>query len=294
MKNIALLLLGAGTLLFGDINAVVSVAPEKTLLEAIGGEKVHIGLMVPAGSSPHTYEPRPSQMREIEGAELYLAIGVEFEEAWLPRFVEQNRKMKVVDVGQGIEKIPMAAHHHDNEEAHHEKEAHHNDEEHEHESGLDPHIWTAPSNIKVIAKNILDALLAADPSNSKYYQANYDIFLQKLGQTDLAIKDILRQTKKGSKFMVFHPAWGYYAKEYGLEQVAIEAGGKNPTPKQIMMLIEEAKKEQVNAILVAPEFSKKAAEQIAKEAGVPVSEISPLSSNIFETLIDLAKTVAKR
>ncbi len=291
MKNIAVLLFGVGTLLFGDINAVVSVAPEKTFLEAIGGEKVHIGLMVPTGSSPHTYEPKPSQMMEIEKAELYFAIGVEFEEAWLPRFVEQNKKMKVVDVAQGVKKLPMMAHH-DEEEQHGAKE--HDTIEHEGESGLDPHIWTAPSNIKVIAKNMLDALVAADPANAGHYQANYDLFLKRLEQTDAAIKDILSQTKEGSRFMVFHPSWGYFAKEYGLVQLAIESGGKNPTPKQTMALIKKAKEERVNAILVAPEFSKKAAEEISKEAGIPVAEASPLDPEIFESLIRLAKIVAKR
>lgn len=284
-------LLGASSLLFADVNAVVSVVPEQTFLKAIGGDKVNVSLMVQPGSSPHTYEPKPSQMKDISKADVYFSIGVEFEEAWLPRFASQNKKMKIIDLGSGIKKIAMVGHHHHDEESKPsmKKEVKH---EHEHEDGLDPHIWTSVGNIKIIAKNIYNNLVALDKTNEKYYKANYDALIAKLGNTDRSIKEILKNTKPKSKFMVFHPAWGYFAKEYNLEQLAIEAGGKNPTPKQIAFLIAEAKEEKVKAVFTAPEFSEKVASQIAKEVGVPVIKVSPLNPKVCENLISLAKAIA--
>ena len=94
--------------------------------------------------------------------------------------------------------------------------------------------------------------------------------------------------------MVFHPAWGYFAKEYNLEQLAIESGGKNPKPKQLAHLIDEAKEEKVQAVLTAPEFSTSSAKQIAKEVGVPVIKISPLNPKWSENLINLAEAISKK
>ncbi len=288
MKKIAwMLLLGIGAA-HATVNAVVSVLPEKTFVEAIGGDKVHATVMVLPGNSPHAYEPKPSQMKAIAKADIYFAIGVEFEEAWLPKFANQNSDMVISDVSKGVKKAPIIGHHHA-EETHTDKaqeEAHHHD-------GLDPHIWTAPANVKIIAHNIYEALIAKDKANSAYYKTNYEAFLKHVDETDKAIKTILAHTPKGTKFMVFHPAWGYFAAEYGLTQIAIEAGGKNPKPKQVIRLINEAKNEQVKAVFTAPEFSQKVAKQIAKEVGVPVRPISPLNPKWAQNLIDLAKAIAK-
>ncbi len=288
MKKIVLALVLGISAVTAKINCVTSILPEKIFVEAIGGDKVHTMVMVPPGNEPHTYEPKPSQMKEIAKAQLFLALGVPFENAWLPKLKNQNSKMEVINVGKGVEKIAMAEHHHEGEhkEEKHKKEHHH--------GGLDPHIWTSPKNIKIIAKNIYTALVAKDKVNSDYYKSNYEKFLAKIDATDKEIKKILGTLPKGTKFMVFHPAWGYFAKEYGLEQIAIEAGGKEPKPKQLMHLVDEAKEEKVTAIFTEPEFSQKAAKVIAKEAGVPVVAVSPLNPDWSQNLIGLAKAIAKK
>jgi zinc transport system substrate-binding protein len=286
-------LLGVSSFLFANVNAVVSVVPEQTFLQAIGGDKVNISLMVQSGSSPHTYEPKPSQMQDISKADVYFSIGVEFEDAWLPRFIAQNKKMQIVYVGEGIKKIAMEKHTHAGEQTHkkHEHKAHGKDHDGD---GLDPHIWAGTSNAKVIAKNMFNSLVKLDSRNSAYYKVNYEKFLKEIENTDKQIKEILKNTKAGSKFMVFHPSWGYFAKDYGLVQFAIEAGGKNPSPKQIAYLIKEAKEEGVKAVFTAPEFSEKVAMQIAKEVGIPVIKVSPLNPKWSENLIGLAKAIAKK
>lgn len=274
-------ILGVTTFLYAKVNTVVSVLPQKTFVEMIGKDKVNVALMVKPGNSPHTYEPKPSQMKDINNADIYFSIGVEFETAWLPKFISQNKKMQISDMTKGVEKLPMQEHHHGEED-------HHQDEE----DTLDPHIWTSPANVKIIAKNIYESLIKIDIKNKEYYKTNYENFLAHIKQTDAAIKKILLKSTKDTKFMVFHPAWGYFARDYQLVQIAIEAGGKNPKPKQIAYLIKEAKHQQVKAIFTAPEFSDKAAVQIAKEVGVPVKKISPLNPNWSQNLIKLAEAIA--
>lgn len=300
-------LIGFGTFAYANVNAVVSILPQQTFVKAIGGDKVDIALMVKPGNSPHAYEPKPSQMKDIANADIYFTIGVEFEEAWIPKFADQNKKMKIVSLAKGIEKMEMQAHahneheeeHHEHEEEHHEHAKHDEHEEeghhdHEHEEDADPHIWTSPSNVKVIAKNIYENLVKVDKANEDYYAKNYEKFLEQINATDKEIKKLLLDVSTGSKFMVFHPAWGYFAKDYGLTQIAIEAGGKNPKPKQVIHLIEEAKEEKVNAVFTAPEFSDKIAKQIAKEVGVPVIKVSPLNPKWSQNLINLAKAIAHK
>lgn len=273
------------TFLFAKIDIATSILPQKALVDAIGGDKVNVIAMIPAGASPHSYEPKPLQMLSISKAKAYFTVGVEFEEAWLNRFKSQNKKMIIIDSVYGIKKIEMAAHHHDEDE----HEEHH--EDHEHET-LDPHVWTTPKNMIIMATNIKNALIKLDPSNKIVYTKNYIKLVGSLKQTDLQIKAILKNTPKGSKFMIFHPSWGYFAKEYGLIQLPIELEGKEPKAKDLAILISKAKKEHIKAIFVAPEFSAKSASQISKTLGIPVVKISNLGYNWHDFMISFAKVVS--
>jgi len=285
MKNIFLLIsIVFTTTLVANINAVVSVLPQQTFLKAIGGDKVNISVMVQPGSSPHTYEPKPSQMRDISKADLYFSIDVEFENTWLTRFINQNKNMKIINLSNGIEKHYMKNHHHESE---------HKNEHNKHK-GNDPHIWTTPNNVKIIAKTIYDTLIKIDNKNKNYYKNNYDKFLTHINNTDKQIKNILKDTPNGTKFMVFHPAWGYFARDYNLIQLPIELEGKSPKPKQIMKLIKTARKEKITAILTAPEFSTKIAKQIANELNIKVIKITPLDPNWSKNLINLANTIKNK
>ena len=279
MKKIITLLLLSTTYIFSNINAVVSIAPEMTFVKAIGGDKVDVSLMVQVGNSPHTYEPKPSQMTAIAKADLYFAIDVEFEHVWLPKFHSLNEKMQIVDLAEGVTKIEMAHGHH----------AHETHDEHD---GKDPHIWTSPANVKVIAQNIYKVLSTIDSDNTKYYENNLNLFLDKVNNTDKQIKKILSTLKGSRKFMVFHPSWSYFAKAYNLEQIAVEVEGKSPKPRELVHLIKEAKEEKVSAIITQPEFSDASAKIIANELHIPVVKISPMAENWSENLIYLAKTIA--
>ncbi len=196
----------------------------------------------------------------------------------------------------------MPEHHHEDEHEHeeehgdHEHEGEHGDHEeehghHEHE-GLDPHTWTSPANVKIMAVNIYKALVEVDPANKEFYKSNLDDFIKEIKDTDKKISAILNDVKPKSKFIVLHPSWGYFANQYNLVQVAVEVEGKSPKPKEMMMIIDEAKEEKAKVIFTQPEFSDKMAQIIAKETNIAVNKISPLSSDWSENLIGMAKAIA--
>ena len=288
MKKITLIFLLSTTYIFSNINAVVSILPEQTFVKAIGGDKVNVSLMVQPGNSPHTYEPKPSQMIDIAKADLYFAIDVEFEHVWLPKFQSLNPKMQIVDLADNVTKIQMQEKHEDDNHEE-EKDEHHSEHEHE---GEDPHIWTAPSNVKIIAQNIYNALKKEDPENTNYYKRNLDIFLASIDETDRQIIHFLSSLEDTRRFMVFHPSWGYFAQAYNLEQIAVEVEGKEPKPKELIHLLQEAKEEKVKAIFTQPEFSDTVAKIISKELQIPVVKVSPLAPNWSENLINIAKAIA--
>ena len=237
MKKALFIFILASTYILANINTVVSILPQQKFVEAIGGEKVNVSLMVQPGSSPHNYEPKASQMKEIAQANLYFSIGVEFENVWLEKFAASNKQMKVIDLSKNIEKIEMEAHHHDD---HHDHDAHMQKEVSHTEKSLDPHIWTSPHNVELIAQMIYEALSKEAPLDEPYFKKNLETFLATVKQTDQKIKEILSDTPNGTKFMVFHPAWGYFAHAYGLEQMPVEVEGKEPKFKELMKLMKKA------------------------------------------------------
>jgi zinc transport system substrate-binding protein len=255
----------------------VSVLPQKYFVDKVGGNLVDVSVMVPPGANPHIYEPRPNQMVALSKAKIYFAIGVTFEETWLPKFASANPRMRIVHTEEGIEKISMVAHHHHEEKGkgggHTEATTFH---EKEPSAARDPHVWVSPSEVRTLALSISRTLQAFDPPNSPTYLANYLAFLKEIDELDAELRRIFAN-RKGMKFMVFHPAWGYFARSYGLEQVPVELEGKEPKPAQLKELIEEAKKEGIKVIFVQPQFSTKSAETIAKAIGGQVVMADNLS-----------------
>ena len=278
--------------LYAKVNVVVSILPQTTFVKAIGGDKVDVSLMVKPGNSPHTYEPKPSQMRDISKADIYFSIGVEFENHWLPKFANQNKEMEIADVSQGVEKMTMVKH--DHKEGQHNKEKDKESHDHHRHTSFDPHIWTSPDSVKIIAKNILKYLVKIDKENKEYYKTNYKTFIQSIDDTDKKIKNILKDIPKSANFIVFHPAWGYFAKQYYLTQIPIEIEGKSPKPKETVQLIKKARELNIQAILTAPEFSDKVAKQIAKELNIKVVSIGALNPKWSENLINLAKIISNK
>jgi len=283
----------------------VTIAPQKYLVQQIGKELVDIQVMVHPGADPHTYEPKPQQMVAISKAKLYFAVGIEFEEAKLNKIIATNPSIKVIHTDHGIKKLAMEAHHHhdsheekhhdaDHHEAeddhekgeHHEEAAHDND--HQEHAGLDPHIWLSPPLVKIQARTILTALQEADPVHGSVYEANFNAFTAQIDQLDTDLKKTFAG-KKGLQFIVFHPAWGYFAHAYGLKQVPIEIEGKDPKPAQLKALIQHARENRIKVIFVQPQFSTQSADVIAREIGGQVAFADPLAEDWMANLREVAK-----
>lgn len=274
------------TLLFGSLlsaaqTVTVSILPQKYFVEQIAKDFLHVNVMVAPGANQHTYEPKPAQMKELAKSDAYFSIGDGFEKAWLPKFKSSNPKMLMVDSVKGIEKITMADHHHEGEK----KDAH---RDHEEES-LDPHVWLDPILVKTQAKNIYDALVILYPAQSAEFTKNYETFIASLDALDASIQTALNEIKS-RKFIVFHPSFGYFAKRYELEQIAIEVSGKEPKPSELATIIKEAKEENAKVVFVAPQFSQKSAISIAKQINGKVLPIDPLAYAWSENLLSIAKT----
>ena len=265
-----------------SLHVAVSILPQKYFVKKIGGDRVHVSVMVLPGANPATYEPKPRQMVNLARSAIYFAIGVPFEKNWLPKFAQANPKMKIVRTQAGITKIPMKAGGHGHHGAEH-------DDETISANAKDPHIWLSPPLVIVQAKIILEGLTMADPAGRKIYESNYRAFIKELKDLNLELKEVFQTTGQNARFMVYHPSWGYFAKTYGLEQIPIELEGKKPSPRQLLELIKEAREDRIKVIFVQPQFSEKSAETIANAIGGKVVFADPLAEDWKNNLLQVAE-----
>lgn len=271
------------------IPVFVSIAPQKYFVQQIGRQWVSVRVMVRAGASPATYEPKPRQMAALSKTAVYFAIGVPFEDIWLDRITAAHPEMKVVRTERGIARMPMAAHHHhDEEDQHPDRGGHHGQGDHhpaadtDHQ-GLDPHIWLSPPLVKIQIQSILSALKAIDPAHQDDFEANYRRFAAEIDRLDSRLRQTFAE-RQGLQFLVFHPAWGYFAHAYGIEQVPVEIEGKAPKPARLQALIRRARKAGIKVIFVQPQFSTKSARLVAGEIGGQVAFADPLAEEWMDNL----------
>ncbi|MBN2617887.1 MAG: zinc ABC transporter substrate-binding protein [Spirochaetales bacterium] len=268
------------------LSVVTSILPQKYFVERIGGDRVNCTVLVGPGKNPATYQPTPSQIVELGEATILFTIGVPFENAYLDKFTQSLNRLNIVDTSTGIEKNPISNHHHDEEE-----EGHEEGEEHEETEGsLDPHVWLSPVLAKTVAKNIYNTLVEYDPEGKEFYTQGYNSLLVDLDSINKELHEILKPYK-GKILFVYHPSFGYFSKEYGLEQIAIETGGKEPTSSQLTHIIDEAIEESVKIIIVQPEFSQKSANIIANSINGTVTTLNPLDLDYINNLRSIANTI---
>ena len=260
------------------IGVTVSILPEKYFVERIGGNLVSVNVMVGSGADPHTYEPKPAQMAALSNSAIFFPIGVDYETAWLGRITASNPKLKIVDLSEGIQKLPMPAHQDEPGAAD--------------GKGLDPHVWTSPALVSSMAERIYAELAALDPANEPAYKTNLVAFKKDIEVLDLEIHASL-DGLANRRFMVFHPGWAYFAKDYALEEIPIEIGGAEPSASELADLIDSAKAQNIKVIFAQPEFSTQIAKYIAKEIGGEVTLISNLSENWLQNLKDVALILKK-
>jgi zinc transport system substrate-binding protein len=270
MKTILFLLAFAATV--GAYNntplhVATSLIPYATIIGALGGERVTVTALVEAGANPHIWEPNPKALKEFSQAQIYFTDSSGMDKPWIPRFVGVNRNVHIVSF-----QYTNFLH------------------EHDHDDELDPHLWSSPQVVIAIAPRIAAALMAADPQGMEYYKARLASSLKDLYAFDAELKSkIAKLPQERRKFIVYHPSLGYLARDYGLTQISIEMGGKEPKPQDLAHLVEEAREHGIRTIFVQPQFNKASAASLAKEMDGKVEPIDPLQADwegMIRKLID--------
>lgn len=260
---------------FADVDLFVSVLPLKYFAERVGGKYVEVEVMVQPGHSPVTYEPTPRQMAALSIADAYVRVGVPFESFWMQYILKANPDLEIIDVRKGIKLSPpgntslyLADH-----------------------VGRDPHIWLDPALAGQIAHSIRDYLIRVDGVNSQYYRSHTEELLTEFEQLDADIRKLFANLKS-RKFLVFHPAWGYFAKAYGLEQIAVEYEGKEPGPRSLSTLLDLARREGIHTVFAQKQFSSKMVNTLATEINGRVIVLDPLAEDYFGSLIEAARAIS--
>ncbi len=249
---------------------VVTIPPLAGLAERIGGDRLEIQVLADAGQDPHTFEPTPRQLAQIESARLLIGVGLPFEVRLVQKLHGVERGLMITDASAGILKRAM-----------------HTGHGHDHP---DPHVWLSPVKLEAVVENIAASLKQVDPEGEARYAEGADSLKADLIRLHRELTEQLAPLK-GKSLFVFHPAFGYFAEAYGMEQVAVEIEGKSPTPRQLAALIERAREQQVRAIFLQPQFDPRAAASVARAIRGAVVPLDPLARDVIANLRAMGRAV---
>lgn len=250
----------------------VTIEPFRYFVEQIAGDDVNVNVMVPAGSNPETYEPTPQQMMELSKSVLYFKVGeIGFEKTWMKKLQQNAKNMKVIDTSAGIELQNTKS------------------------GNVDPHTWMSIESAKIITANIAGALMDMYPDKAAKYKKNYWSYrsrLEKL-QTKMDKLDFSVEGGRQTSFVIYHPILTYFAKEYGLEQLAIEEEGREPSINQLQQLINLSKAEDINVLFIQKEFANRNIQTFIKATNVKPIEINPLSYDWEGEMLHIMECITK-
>lgn len=260
---------------------LVSIPPYIYFVKKIAMDSVETICLVPEGSNPHLFEPTPRQVQGVYESKVWISLGEAFEKKITSTLKNNHKDLTVVDLSK---LVPLDHNAHSCSCGHHHK--------HENHESLDLHIWMSPKLAQKQAFAIEQALSQAFPEQSDLFKKNLDVFLTELNEIDNEISSILSPFKNQA-VLVSHPAFGYFCKDYGLEQISIEIEGKEPRPKDISNILDKAKNSQVRVVIIQEQHNNKGALAIANELKIPVFNTDPYSSEYSETLLSISKQIAK-
>lgn len=226
----------------------VSIEPLRYLTEQIVGDRFEVVTMVPKGSSPETYEPTARQMADLSESILYIKVGeLGFERTWMPRLTSNAPHITVVNSSEGI-----TSH-----------------------IGDDPHSWMSARNAIIMAHNIYEAVKRIDVKDSVFFRQRLDSLCNVIHATDKYIRQTTAQAHCKS-FIIYHPALTYFASDYGLEQLALEEHGREPSAAELEQIISTARAKGVKTMFVQREFANRNVDIITNTIGARKVEINPL------------------
>jgi len=249
------------------IQVAATIAPLADLVKAVGGDRVDVTVVVPPGAEPHTFEPTPSLMVKLSQADLYVmnGAGLEF---WMDQLLQSSGNLRIVDSSLGIELLQE-----DGKET-------------------NPHIWLSLRNAAIQVKNICSGLSDLDPDNRDYYIQNRDDYLSKLHALDEEFNRSFANVTT-PVFIVHHPAWSYFARDYRLEQIPLLVEEKEPGPRYLSQVIDLARESNIATVFLEPQFNPKAAEVIAREMSARLIVLDPLAPDYLESMRYAGREIAQ-
>lgn len=251
------------------VTVTVTISPYKYFVDQIAKGKVNVNVMVSNGNNPETYEPYAQQMMELSKSALYLKVGsIGFEQTWMKKLQDNAPEMKVIDTSVGIKPAKTPG------------------------GNIDPHVWMSCSNARIIASNILKALCELEPKNKAFFEKNYQSLLSIIDKRDSTIKESFKKDPDlVRKFVIYHPILTYFARDYQLEQLAIEEEGREPSASQLKSLIERARKEKIKFCLIQAEFANRNTTTFINESHTKAMNINPLQGDWNRSMQEAAAAV---
>ncbi len=252
----------------GPIRIFVSIPPQLEFVRRVGGPAVEVEILLGRGQNPHSFDPSPRMMARLGEARLFFRAGVAYEDHLVGRLAELFGSLKIVDTSEGIVRRSLAG-----------------------GQGDDPHTWLAPALAKIQASNIRRALEAAAPENGAAFRANFIEYAEELDNLDKLIRKTLKPYR-GRSVYVYHPSFGYFLSAYGLHQVAVERGGREPAARELAALMERMRRERVRTLFVQPEFPSPVADALGRALECRVVRLDPLATDYVKNMKKIARLVA--
>ena len=277
-----------------ETTVAVTIVPQIEMVEAIAGERVEVVEMIPKGFSPSNYAPSPAEMRAFNQASLYFSMGVPADmQNILPR-AEEMTGLRVVKLFEEIE-VEHPHRYFSGEDDHQVEEVEENstdaDHGHSHQEGRDPHIWLSPARVESMVEIMRDQLIELLPEYKEEFMSNTESYLGKLAAADQENEELL-SPHQGEVILVYHPSFGYFTEHYGLEMMAIEEEGKEPGPRHLQEVIEDAAQKGMKNVFYQAEIDSRKTRAVAEELGGEIVQLNPLSENYIQNLKEMAEKMA--
>lgn len=251
------------------VTVTVTIPPYQYFVDKIAGDKVDVNVMVSNGNNPETYEPNAQQMMELSNSALYLKVGsIGFEQTWMKKLQDNAPDMKMIDTSVGITPAKTPG------------------------GNIDPHVWMSCKNARIISSNIFKALCQLEPENKTFFQKNYQQLLSSIDRQDSIIRKSFKDNPEMvRKFVIYHPILTYFARDYQLEQLAIEEEGREPSAAQLKSLIERARKQKIRYCLIQAEFANRNTTTFIKESQTKAMDINPLQADWANAMKEVSLAV---
>ncbi len=256
----------------------VSIQPQKYMLEQIVGDKWDVRCLLTNGANPESYDPSMTHLLNLENSKAYMRIGnIPFESAIINKIHNNNPGLRLYNTSDGVALIKGT----------HVREGARGDAAAE----VDPHTWTSVRNVRKIASNMYDAMVEIDPKNKAYYSGRFKKFLRSLDSLDMTIDSILEPCR-GASFVVWHPSLSYFARDYGLHQIALSPEGKEMSVDDISRAVESARRDSACVMFFQKDADSRQAQTVNAQIGARVVNINPLAYDWKEEMLNIARAVA--